>query len=42
VAHQTALRMMAEAAGSQFNPALFAVFRRCADQFEKIFLETPT
>jgi response regulator RpfG family c-di-GMP phosphodiesterase len=36
-AHASAVRMMSEGAGSQFDPALFAIFLRCADDFELIY-----
>jgi len=35
--HDTALKIMSEGAGSQFDPALFAIFLRCAGDFEGIY-----
>jgi response regulator RpfG family c-di-GMP phosphodiesterase/serine/threonine protein kinase len=41
LSHSAALQVIGDAAGSQFDPALFEAFQRCADQFDKIYRENP-
>lgn len=35
--HATAVKMMSEEPGGQFDPALFSIFLRCGDDFEQIY-----
>jgi putative two-component system response regulator len=39
LSHAEALKLMLAESGRQFDPALLAVFQRCAHQFERIFRE---
>jgi response regulator RpfG family c-di-GMP phosphodiesterase/serine/threonine protein kinase len=39
LAHSVAVRMIADNSPGQFDPALLAVFQRCAPRFERIFRE---
>jgi response regulator RpfG family c-di-GMP phosphodiesterase/serine/threonine protein kinase len=41
LAHHAALQLMGETCEGQFDPGLFAVFIRCADDFERVFRECP-
>jgi response regulator RpfG family c-di-GMP phosphodiesterase/serine/threonine protein kinase len=41
LSHNAALQLMGETCAGQFDPGLFAVFRRCASEFERIFREFP-
>jgi putative two-component system response regulator len=39
LSHNAAMHLMGETCTGQFDPGLFAVFRRCATEFERIFRE---
>jgi response regulator RpfG family c-di-GMP phosphodiesterase/serine/threonine protein kinase len=41
LSHGAALQLMSEACAGQFDPGLFAVFQRCALEFERVFREYP-
>ena len=41
LSHNAALQLMSETCAGQFDPGLFAVFRRSAAEFERIFREYP-
>lgn len=41
LSHNAALQVMGEMSGSQFDPALLQVFKRCAGQLEKVYRELP-
>jgi response regulator RpfG family c-di-GMP phosphodiesterase len=41
LSHVAASQLVCEATGSQFDPALVEIFRKCAGQVEKIFRELP-
>jgi HD-GYP domain-containing protein (c-di-GMP phosphodiesterase class II) len=37
LSHAAALKLMCDTSDGQFDPALLAVFQRCAPRFERIF-----
>ncbi len=39
LSHATAMNLVLEGSPGQFEPALLDVFKRCADQFDRIFLD---
>ena len=41
LSHTTAVMTMTESSPGQFDPALLEVFRKSADQFDRIFRDTP-
>jgi response regulator RpfG family c-di-GMP phosphodiesterase len=41
LSHQAAAQLIHESSGTQFDPALVEIFRRCADRFKKTFEELP-
>jgi HD-GYP domain-containing protein (c-di-GMP phosphodiesterase class II) len=41
LSHAASLQLIGEASGTQFDPAMVEVLRRCAPKFEQIFKELP-